>query len=140
VEVRQTALSREVPADEGVADELRQLVRARLGRAIVGDRDLARADYLLDEHHVVADRIDEDTALVADGGEFRVVGSGAVTVLDLGGALASNALELTAGQHLGICDVRMHVLTEGYRFRLADRTPLPPDPPPPRSAPPGEFG
>ena len=78
--------------------------------------------------------IDEDTALVAEGGEFRVVGAGAVTVLDLGSALANNALELAAGEHLGICDVRMHLLPEGYRFRLADRTPLPPPAKPSRGA------
>lgn len=75
--------------------------------------------------HLLGVGIDEDTALVARG-EFRVVGAGAVTVLDLGNAPRSNALELVKGDHLGICDVRMHVLPEGYRFRLADRTPLPP--------------
>jgi cyanophycinase len=93
--------------------------RGRTGRLLAA---LARYPHLLGVG------IDEDTALVAEGGELRVVGSGAVTVLDLGGAQANNALELADGQHLGICDVRMHVLPEGYRFRLADRTPLPPPP------------
>ena len=55
-----------------------------------------------------------------------MVGAGAVTVLDLGTAIASNALDLADGRHLGICDVRMHLLPEGYRFRTADRTPLSP--------------
>jgi cyanophycinase len=91
--------------------------RGRSGRLLAA---LARYPHLLGVG------IDEDTALVAEGGEFRVVGAGSVTVLDLGSALANNALELAAGEHLGICDVRMHVLPEGYRFRLADRTPLPP--------------
>jgi cyanophycinase len=91
--------------------------RGRTGRLLAA---LARYPHLLGVG------IDEDTALIADGDEFQVVGSGAVTVLDLGGAVASNALELTDGQHLGICDVRMHILPEGYRFRLADRTPLSP--------------
>lgn len=76
--------------------------------------------------HMLGVGIDEDTALVSVGDEFRVVGGGAVTVIDLSTALANNALELAAGEHLGICDVRMHVLPEGYRFRLSDRTPLPP--------------
>ena len=66
------------------------------------------------------------TAGGAGGGAFGGGGAGAGTVLDLGNALGSNALELAAGDHLGICDVRMHVLPEGYRFRLADRSPLPP--------------
>jgi cyanophycinase len=96
--------------------------RGRTGRLLAA---LARYPHLLGVG------IDEDTALVAEGGEFRVVGAGAVTVLDLGNALGSNALELAAGDHLGICDVRMHVLPEGYRFRLADRTPLPPTRKPP---------
>lgn len=93
--------------------------RGRAGRLLAA---LARYPHLLGVG------IDEDTGLVAEGGEIRVVGSGAVTVLDLATAIGSNALELAAGGHLGICDVRMHVLPGGYRFRLADRTPLPPAP------------
>ncbi|HEX4612418.1 MAG TPA: hypothetical protein VH092_29760 [Urbifossiella sp.] len=69
---------------------------------------------------------------MAEGSELRVVGSGAVTVLDLAAAVGGNALDLAADRHLGIFDVRMHVLPEGYRFRLADRTPLPPASHPPR--------
>lgn len=99
--------------------------RGRTGRLLAA---LARYPHLLGVG------IDEDTGLIADGDVFRVVGAGAVTVLDLGGAVASNALELADGKHLGICDVRMHVLPEGYRFRPADRTPLPPDPLPSRTA------
>lgn len=99
--------------------------RGRTGRLLAA---LARYPHLLGVG------IDEDTALVAEGGEFRVVGAGAVTVLDLSAALANNALELAAGAHLGICDVRMHLLPEGYGFRLADRTPLPPPAKPSRGA------
>ena len=95
--------------------------RGRTGRLLAA---LARYPHLLGVG------IDEDTGLVAEAGEFRVVGSGAVTVLDLATAIGSNALELETGRHLGICDVRTHVLPEGYRFRLADRTPLPPAPNP----------
>ena len=103
--------------------------RGRAGRLLAA---LARFPHLLGVG------IDEDTALVAEGGEFRVVGSGAVTLLDLGTAVANNVLELADGRHLGICGVRMHVLPEGYRFRLADRTPLPPAPAPPSPAAAGE--
>ena len=99
--------------------------RGRTGRLLAA---LARYPHLLGVG------IDEDTGLVAEGGEFRVVGSGAVTVLDLATAIGSNALELATGRHLGLCDVRMHLLPEGYRFRLADRTPLPPAPARPPTA------
>lgn len=93
--------------------------RGRTGRLLA-----ALAKY----PHLLGVGIDEDTALVAEGGEFRVVGAGAVTVLDLGTAIGNNALDLTPGGHVGICDVRLHVLPDGYRFRLADRSPVPPEP------------
>lgn len=92
--------------------------RGRTGRLLAA---LARYPHLLGVG------IDEDTALIAEGADWRVVGSGAVTVLDLGTAIGNNALELQGGHHVGICDVRMHVLPEGYRFRLTDRTPIPPE-------------
>lgn len=88
--------------------------RGRTGRLLAA---LARYPHLLGVG------IDKGTALDDEGGEFRVAGSGAVTVIDLGTAIGSNVLGLTHGRHLGICDVRMHVLPEGYWFRVPDRTP-----------------
>jgi cyanophycinase-like exopeptidase len=51
----------------------------------------------------------------------------AAASLTPGRRTVANAVELKVGERLGICDVRMHLLPEGYRFSLADRTPLPPD-------------
>jgi cyanophycinase len=73
--------------------------------------------------------IDENTALIVQGDEFRVVGEGAVTVLDAGGATFNNALELETSQHLAICNVKMHVLTAGMGFNFTARTPVIPAPP-----------
>lgn len=91
--------------------------RGRTGRLLAA---LARHPHLLGVG------IDEDTALIADGPEFRVVGSGAVTVIDLGGVTFNNVLELKPNEHLGICGVRMHVLPDGFGFHLLHRTPTPP--------------
>lgn len=91
--------------------------RGRTGRLLAA---LARYPHLLGVG------IDEDTALIADGPEFRVVGSGAVTVADLGSVTFNNALELTTGEHLGICGVKVHILPDGFRFDLLTRTAIPP--------------
>lgn len=91
--------------------------RGRTGRLIAA---LARYPHLLGVG------IDEDTALIADGPEFRVLGTGAVTVIDLGAVTFNNVLELKTADHLGICGVRMHILPDGFRFHMLDRTPIPP--------------
>jgi len=89
--------------------------RGRTGRLLAA---LARYPHLLGVG------IDEDTALIADGPAFRVVGSGAVTVIDLGAVTFNNVLELKDNGHLGICGVRMHILPDGFGFHLLDRTPI----------------
>lgn len=66
----------------------RLTVRGRTGRLIAA---LARYPYLLGVG------IDVDTALIAEGDEFQVVGAGAVTAIDLGAATANTDLELAAG-------------------------------------------
>jgi cyanophycinase len=76
--------------------------------------------------HMLGVGIDEDTALIAEGAEFRVIGSGAVTVLDLGRVTFNNTLDHQDGEYLGICGVVMHILPDGFRFRVSDRMPIPP--------------
>lgn len=67
--------------------------------------------------------IDEDTALIVQGHTFRVMGSGAVYVLDARGATYSNVADATADEAISIYDVNVHVLSEGDAFDLNLRRP-----------------
>jgi cyanophycinase len=91
--------------------------RGRAGRLLAA---LARYPHLLGVG------IDEDTALIARGDRFTVLGEGAVMVYDLGHVSFNNALELHETQHMTIGDIRLHVLADGAGFDLTGRTPLPP--------------
>ena len=67
--------------------------------------------------------IDEDTAVVLDGeGRFRVLGSGAVHVVD-GAGLTYSSLQFRRRGLLSAFDVRLHVLTEGDGWEWAARRP-----------------
>jgi cyanophycinase len=68
--------------------------------------------------------VDEDTALVVDRTEFRVIGSGAVTLID-GGTMTYTSLPYAGeGEPLALHGVAVHVLAEGSRFDLAERLPV----------------
>ena len=67
--------------------------------------------------------IDEDTAVVVRDRVLEVFGSGSVTVIDAGGMTYTN-LDDREDALLAICGVRIHVLPEGFRFDLRNRTPL----------------
>ena len=68
--------------------------------------------------------VDEDTAAVAQGDEFRVIGSGAVYVFDGQHVTHSNIAEASPERVLSMHDVRVHVLGTGDRFCLRDRRPI----------------
>ncbi|MBX6395784.1 MAG: cyanophycinase [Alicyclobacillaceae bacterium] len=68
--------------------------------------------------------IDENTAVVVTGLEFRVIGTGAVSVVDAGSLTYSNVNRAEEGQPLALCGVRLHVLPAGYRFHLRNRQPI----------------
>jgi cyanophycinase len=68
--------------------------------------------------------IDEDTAIVAEHDIFRVIGSGAVYVMDGTEISYSSLAERTSGGVLTVHDVRLHVLAGGDRFDLGRRRPL----------------
>jgi cyanophycinase len=89
--------------------------RGRAGRLLA-----ALAQY----PHQLGIGIDEDTAMVVHGTTFRVLGSGAVTVFDLGQATVNNVLELKGDAHLALCGVRLHILPDGFGFDLHNRVPL----------------
>ena len=69
--------------------------------------------------------VDEDTALLVEGDEGRVLGSGAVYIVDGEEATHSNIAEARAERPLSIFDVRMHVLSCGDRFNFSCRRPTP---------------
>jgi cyanophycinase len=64
--------------------------------------------------------IDEDTAILADGDCFEVLGSGSVTVVDAGGA---SDIRVPADGPIALAGARIHVLPAGYTFHLKDRQP-----------------
>ncbi len=70
--------------------------------------------------------IDEDTAAVVEGDAFRVIGSGAVYVVDGADVTFCNVAEARAECALSMHDVRVHVLSDGDGFDLRDRRPSPP--------------
>lgn len=67
--------------------------------------------------------IDEDTALLVEGRDGRVIGSGAVYMVDGEAATHSNIAEARADRALSIFDVRTHVLSSGDAFDFDGRRP-----------------
>jgi cyanophycinase len=64
--------------------------------------------------------IDEDTAILADGDSFEVLGTGAVTVVDAG---AAADIRVPADGPIALTGARIHVLPAGCRFELSGRRP-----------------
>lgn len=75
--------------------------------------------------------IDENTAVVVHGHEFRVIGAGAVYVMDGASISYSSLSEQHQQGILSIYDVRLHVLARHDRFDLASRRPILADDNPP---------
>ena len=69
--------------------------------------------------------IDEDTAAMVEGDSFKVIGSGAIYVLDGTGISYSNICEASPDQALSMHNMRVHVLSDGDGFDLKERRPLP---------------
>src|SRR4051812_5645646 len=68
--------------------------------------------------------IDENTAVVCQDQELLVIGQGSVTVIDAGGMTYTNLESLGKDDILTLCGVKIHILSEGYRFDLRNREPL----------------
>jgi cyanophycinase len=64
--------------------------------------------------------IDEDTAILAQGDCFEVLGTGTVTVVDAG---AAADIRVPAEGPIAITGARVHVLPAGSRFELSGRRP-----------------
>lgn len=67
--------------------------------------------------------IDEDTAIILQGDDFEVIGSGGVYIVDAEGVTASNIAEAKTERALSMLDVRLHVLADGDGFNLRTRRP-----------------
>jgi cyanophycinase len=68
--------------------------------------------------------IDEDTAIIVEDGKLcRVMGSGAVYIIDGSTITASSLSETTAEGIISIYDVKLHVLAAGDCFDLETRRP-----------------
>ena len=89
--------------------------RGRLGRLI---------SALLQQPANLGFGIDEDTAVVVDGDEFKVLGRGAVTIVDESEATYDNLDELLKDEAMAVCGVRLHILPQGFRFNLKTRKPV----------------
>jgi cyanophycinase len=68
--------------------------------------------------------IDEDTAAIVEGDQFRVLGSGAVYVVDGATVSYCNLAEAEPDKVLSMHGVTVHVLGTGDRFDLGVRRPL----------------
>ncbi len=89
--------------------------RGRLGRLLAA---------LVLEPAVLGLGIDEDTAIIVNGDEFKVVGRGGITVADESTATHNNLEGLLKDEAIAICGVKLHILPHGYRFNLSTREPL----------------
>jgi cyanophycinase len=68
--------------------------------------------------------IDEDTAIIVEQQCLRVMGAGAVYVVDGAGVTHSNIAEAEPERTLSMFDVRLHVLSSGDSFDLQERRPF----------------
>ncbi|QDZ06790.1 cyanophycinase [Sphingomonas panacisoli] len=106
-------LIRDVIIDQHFAE------RGRIGRLLGGVAQNPR---------VLGIGIDEDTAIVIDGDTFKVVGAGAVYVVDGSTVSHSNIAEAGRQEALSMFGVSLHVLSSGDQFKLSSRRPCARDP------------
>ena len=71
--------------------------------------------------------IDERTAAVVRGSKFEVGGEGAVTVICAKNSTHTNLPYIKSEETITIFGVDFHVLSEGYKYDLAKREPIPPN-------------
>lgn len=86
--------------------------RGRLGRFV---------SALMQQPATLGFGIDEDTAVAVKGDELEVIGSGAVTIVDVSSLTHNNFKESLHDEALAICGAKLHILPHGYRFNLQQR-------------------
>jgi cyanophycinase len=89
--------------------------RGRLGRLLAA---------LVLEPAALGLGIDEDTGIVVRGDEFEVIGSGSVTVVDETTATYNNLEGLLKDEPIALCNVKLHILPQGYRFNWKTHKPM----------------
>jgi len=67
--------------------------------------------------------IDENTAIIAQGDSFEVMGDGAVYVVDALGESYTNISEADPEEIMAVFDLRLHILSPGSTFDLKTRRP-----------------
>ena len=65
--------------------------------------------------------IDEDTAIVIQDGDFKVIGKNAVYVVDGRHVRSTNISEADAEKTMSMHDVRLHILAREEKFNLKNR-------------------
>ena len=77
---------------------------------------------------VVGLGVDENTAaMIDDRNIIHVVGTGTVTVVDVSDVQHTSMADADEGEALCITNVKLHILPEGARFDLSERTAFPPE-------------
>lgn len=89
--------------------------RGRIGRLLVG---------IAENPQSLGIGIDEDTAIVVnEKGELKVIGSGAIYIIDGSSISYSNVSEQYQEEVLSIFNVKLHVLKNGDKFDLNNKIP-----------------
>ncbi len=96
----------------GVAIDQHFSQRGRLGRLV---------STLIQHPSMLGIGIDENTAIIVNGEEIRVIGEGGVTIIDLADLSHTNVDESLHDEALAICGAKLHILPDGYRFSLKQR-------------------
>ena len=90
--------------------------RGRVGRILIG---------VAENPEVLGIGIDEDTSIIVNKDNvLRVLGSGAVYIIDGSNISDTNVSEQHQDEMLSIFDVKMHVLKNGDKFDLKTRRPF----------------
>lgn len=90
--------------------------RGRIGRLLTG---------VAQNPEILGIGIDENTAVVIEGKDyFRVIGEGAVTIVDGSCISHTNVSEQAKDEILAITNVEMHILPRGYKYSLKSKSPI----------------
>ena len=65
--------------------------------------------------------IDENTAMIVNRNQFKVIGEGAVTIIDGGAMTYTDVPYVKDGDSISLADIKLHVLSDGQKFDLKNR-------------------